>query len=73
MTIPVAKSVELTVTCAPWLRSVTSEHRIKVDFDLSEGPIVRVWDPIANHFTRRHVLTAAVEARIAADADAVES
>ena len=67
------KSVELTVTCAPWSGSPDAEHRIKVDFDLAEGPIVRVWDPIANHFTRRHALTSAAEARIAAAADAVES
>jgi len=69
MTIPAAKSVELTVSCAPWSGSPDAEHRVEVDFDEAEGPIVRVWDPIANHFTRRHVLTAAAEARIAAEAD----
>ena len=69
----VAKPVELTVSCAPWSGSPDAEHRVKVDFDLAEGPIVRVWDPVDSRYTRLHVLTSAVEARIAADADAVES
>ena len=68
-----AKSVELTVSCAPWSGSENAEHRVKVDFDLAEGPIVRVWDPVANHYTRMHVLTAAAEAQIAATAGPEES
>ena len=61
--------VELTVSCAPWSCGVAAEHRVKVDFDFAEGPIVRVWDPVASHYTRLHVLTAAVEAQIAVAAD----
>lgn len=63
------KSVELTVACAPWTGEAAADHLVKVDFDLAEGPIVRVWDPVAKHYTRQHALTAADEAQIAAKAD----
>ena len=63
------KSIELTVSCAPWSGEDAADHRVKVDYDLAEGPIVRVWDPAGKHYTRCHALTAADEARIAASAD----
>ena len=54
-------AVELSVRCAPWRNGRVASHRVSVD--MVDGT-VRVWDPIASHYTVHHALSARSCARI---------
>lgn len=52
-------AIEITVRCKPWLGSAPAEHRVLVD-----EHCVRVWDPVAGHYTLAHSLSRRTERRI---------
>lgn len=47
--------VELTVKCKPWSAESAGLHKVLVDGD----DYVRVWDPVAGHYTVCHSLSQA--------------
>ncbi len=62
MSHPTKAQIEMTVRCKPWGQP-TKNHRVMVD-DVN----VRVYDPVAGHFTLCHSLSKASVLRIIAQA-----
>lgn len=60
MTQEDSMSITIMVRCAPWTGRPAARHRVAVEADGT----VRVWDPVAHHYTVCHSLSRRTEARI---------
>lgn len=55
----ITHDTDITMRCRPFTGAAFAPHRVRVCVDGS----VLVWDDVAQHFTRCHVLTQRMQAR----------